>query len=201
MKVFSPSRVMDFTAAYRLWQAPFSERKLEPLMRLNDLSSVRSVLDVGCGPGTSTAHFAGAEYLGLDINPRYIAFARRKYRREFIAVDVREFSVPEGARFDFILVNSLFHHMDSESTREVLYHLSTLLSDDGYVHILDLVMPDRGILPRALARWDRGDHARPLSEWRAIFTEFLEPVVFEPYPLGLFGVTLWSMVYFKGRKR
>jgi hypothetical protein len=34
-----------------------------------------------------------------------------------------------------------------------------------------------------------------------MFAESFEPVVFEPYPLGLAGVTLWNMVYFKGRRR
>lgn len=192
---------MELTNVYRLWQAPFAERKLEPLLRHNDLGRVQNVLDVGCGPGTSTAHFERSGYLGVDINPGYIEFARRRHGRDFLAADVRDFSVPPGARYDFILVNSLFHHIDTETTRSVLRHLSTLLTDDGHVHVLDLVMPERGALPRALARWDRGQFPRALPEWRALFEECLEPVIFEPYPLGLFGVTLWSMVYFKGRKR
>jgi hypothetical protein len=29
----------------------------------------------------------------------------------------------------------------------------------------------------------------------------LEPVVFEPYPLGAAGMTFWNMIYFKGRVR
>ena len=192
---------MERAAAYRLWQAPFAEKKLEPLRRHNDVSKVSRVLDVGCGPGTNARHFSHADYLGLDLNPAYVEYARRRYGNRFEVADVTHYAAPSSEPFDFVLVNSLLHHIDAPNTRRVLAHLATLLSADGHVHILDLVMPERPGLPRMLARWDRGDHPRPLEEWRAIFSEAFEPVVFEPYPLGAFGVTLWSMVYFKGRRR
>lgn len=192
---------MNRVTAYRLWQAPFAERKLKPVRRHTDFSTIRRVLDVGCGPGTNTRHFAHADYLGLDINARYITAARRLYRREFIVTDVRNYDSPAGAKFDFILVNSFFHHIDLDGTRRILSHLRTLLTDDGHIHILDLILPESPGLPRSLARWDRGDYPRSLDEWRQIFGEAFEPVVVEPYPLGLLGVTLWSMVYFKGRRR
>jgi hypothetical protein len=69
------------------------------------------------------------------------------------------------------------------------------------VHILDLVLPARPSVSRLLARADRGAYPRPLDQWRELFTTSFEPVVFEPYPLGAGGVTLWNMVYFKGRAR
>jgi hypothetical protein len=69
------------------------------------------------------------------------------------------------------------------------------------VHILDLVLPSEPSVSRFLARADRGDYPRPLPEWRDIFESAFEPVVFEPYPLGAMGMTLWNMVYFKGRTR
>jgi hypothetical protein len=52
-----------------------------------------------------------------------------------------------------------------------------------------------------LARADRGAFPRPLEEWRALFDEAFDVVEFEPYPLGFAGVTLWNMVYCKGRSR
>lgn len=148
---------MNRVTAYRLWQAPFAERKLEPLRRHNDFPSIRRVLDVGCGPGTNTRHFAHADYLGLDINPLYIIYARRLYQRKFVVTDVRNYESATGAKFDFILVNSLFHRIDLDGTRRILSHLGTLLADGGHIHILDLVMPVRPGLPRSLARWERGD--------------------------------------------
>ena len=195
------ARLMEFTFAYRLWQAPFAERKLAPLWAHNDVSRARRVLDVGCGPGTNTHHFASADYLGLDFNPAYIESARKRHGREFVVADVTKYEVARDQRFDLILANSLFHHIDTANTRRILAHLATLLSDDGHIHIFDLVLPPEPSVARFVARMDRGDYPRPLEEWSTIFTEAFEPVVFEPYPLGAGGATLWNMVYFKGRAR
>jgi SAM-dependent methyltransferase len=193
--------LLENSLVYRVWQAPFAERKLLPLLNHNDVQGARRVLDVGCGPGTNTHHFADAEYLGIDFNPAYVESARRRHGRDFIVADVTTYRVPADRRFDLILANSLFHHIDDRSTRRILSHLATLLTDDGHVHILDLVLPPRPSVSRLLARADRGDYPRPLEQWRELFTTDFEPVVFEPYGLGAAGLTLWSMVYFKGRAR
>ena len=193
--------IMEQPLGYRLWQAPFAERKLAPVFRHTDRASIRRVLDVGCGPGTNTHHFMQADYLGLDINPRYIESARRRHGRNFVAADVTRYRVEESERFDCVLVNSFLHHVDTENVRRILSHLATLLTPDGHVHILDLVMPPHASVGRLLARWDRGDYPRPLDEWRGLFTEAFEPVVFEPYALSGGGITLWNMIYFKGRAR
>ena len=195
------SYVMRHTAAYRLWQAPFAGRKFAPVLRHNDVSSARSVLDVGCGPGTNTRYFANAAYLGLDINPDYIAYAQKRYDRDFAVTDVREYSDRTGERFDFILVNSFFHHIDDSDSRKIMANLARLLTTGGSIHILDLVMPESAGLARLLARADRGDYPRSLGAWLRLFSESFEPTLFEPYAMGLPGVTLWNMVYFRGHRR
>jgi SAM-dependent methyltransferase len=197
----SLSAIMEDVTAYRLWQAPFAEKKLAPLLRRPDIARARSVLDVGCGPGTNTAHFAASDYLGIDWNADYIGYARRRHRREFVAADVRTYAPRAGTGFDFILVNSLLHHIDDSGTHELLSKLASLLTSEGHVHILDLVLPARWGVARSLAQLDRGRFARTLDSWKAIFQEHFDPVVLEPYPLGIFGLTLWNMVYFKGRRR
>ena len=106
-----------------------------------------------------------------------------------------------AARFDFILINSFLHHVDTPSTRGLLSQLGALLTEDGHVHILDLVLPARPSVPRLLARLDRGEFARPLEAWKQMFTETFATEVFEPYALTGLGATLWEMVYFKGRAK
>ena len=192
---------MEFTHAYRLWQAPFAENKFAPILAHNDLRQVRRVLDVGCGPGTNARHFAHAHYTGIDCNPAYIDYARRRHKGEFLVADATTYRVPSEQRFDFILVNSFLHHIDAENCCSILSHLSTLLTDDGHVHILDLVLARETSVARWLTLHDRGDFPRPLDELLEIVNLTLQPVLVQPYNLRIYRLKLWNMVYLKCRTK
>ena len=200
-KVNFPEAVLEHTWVYRLWQAPFAEQKFAPIRENNDLSRVRSVLDVACGPGTNTRHFAHTDYLGIDYNESYIQNARRRYGRRFIVVDATDFTAAPEGRFDFILVNSFLHHLKTDDVRGILLHLRGLLARGGQIHILELVMPEQFSVARLLAKWDRGKFARSLDAWHSIFVDVFEPTLFTPYALTGVGLTLWNMVYFRGQAR
>lgn len=192
--------MLDWPLAYRLWQAPFVERKFAPVLAHNDLRTVRRALDVGCGPGTNARHFDRAVYIGADLSARYAADARRRLRRAFVVADARRLPVGRD-QFDFVLVNSLLHHVDDAGVRRILEDVSGALAAGGSVHVLELVLPPGRSVARLLARLDRGKFARPLEAWHALLTEAFEPLVFEPYTLGVGPLGLWYMVYFKGARR
>ena len=59
--VMSIYSILEATPIYRLWQAPFRQAKIVPLLHENDLSEVRLVSDVGCGPGTNANLFRHLE--------------------------------------------------------------------------------------------------------------------------------------------
>ena len=195
------SGIMANPTAYRLWQMPFAETKFRPILQHNDLTSIRRVLDVGCGPGTNSLFFKDVDYLGLDINPTYIVQASKRFGNRFQVADVCTYQAEPQDRFDFILLNSLLHHIDTLHTERILQQLSKQLTADGHIHILDLVLPTNRSLARSLALSDRGDHPRPLQEWETIFSRYYLPVEFYPYPVALGGMTLWNMIYFKGKVR
>ena len=197
----SVSSLTQFPAVYRLWQAPFVRDKLAPLLRRNEIARARRVLDVGCGPGTNAGEFLHAEYVGIDLSESYIDAARQRHPGTFKVADVRTYEAVSEDRYDFVLINSLLHHLDSASVSHILEAVSNQLADDGHVHILELVLPKRISLSQALARLDRGDYPRPLDEWHQLFGEVFEELVFEPYVVGRLGIAMWEMVYFKGRAR
>lgn len=198
--------IMRQPLIYRLWMAPFAEKKFAPIAARNDMSRVRRVLDVGCGPGTNAPHFAASDYLGIDINPQYIRDAERRYGRigekvRFRAEDAATFALPPNERFDFVLVNSFLHHVDEATTRSILSNLRYLLTEDGFIHIIELVLPEEFSAARMLAKADRGNYPRPLEEWREIFAEYYDGVEFVPYDVGLGDFCLWKFVYFKAKPR
>jgi SAM-dependent methyltransferase len=167
----------------------------------NDLARVRRVLDVGCGPATNTAWFKDCNYLGVDINAAYIESARRRFARDFLVADVTQYEFPDQDGFDFVLANSLLHHIDDAGVHKLLSRLATLLGNDGHVHIIDLVLPLHRGMPRMLARLDRGCYPRTLESWKGVFAQHFDFVVFEPFPLRLAGVAFWDLVYFKGKRK
>lgn len=191
-------RLLELPVVYRAWQAPFADAKLRPFLARVDLAKVRRVLDVGCGPGTNARAFRHTDYVGVDINPGYIATATRRFPGRFVVGDVADERVLPDERFDCVFANSLMHHLPDPVVRSLLKRMARLTTPDGSVHVLDLALPEGPSPARALARLDRGRHARPLAEWRALFTEHLDERHLEVYPLGLPGVPLWWMVYFNG---
>lgn len=193
-------RLLENPRVYRLWQMPFAEAKFAPVRRHGEPAAAKRVLDIGCGPGTNASLFSESDYLGLDINPKYIEQAKRRFGDRFVVADVTRDELPEWEPFDFVLVNSLLHHLDTHDVRKLLAAVARHLDADGHVHILDLVQPKRPGVARLLARLDRGDFPRPLADWETLFSEAFEPVVLEPYPLP-HRPALWNMVYFKGRAR
>lgn len=194
-------RLVAVPLAYRLWQAPFAGAKFRPVVAHNDLRETARVLDVGCGPGTNADHFRGAEYVGIDINPRYVAHAQRRRPGRFVVADATDLPHTGDGDYDFILVNSLLHHLPEEQVKRLLAELSDALAPDGFIHILELVLPQRRSVARLLARWDRGDYPRPIAVWRDLFEQRFQPAVLEQYEVGIAGLTLWNMVYFKGCPR
>lgn len=192
-------RALEHPLVYRVLQAPFQERKLAPCLGHLSLHRSTRVLDVGCGPGTNTWHFRETQYTGVDINPEYIASAQRRFRRRFLVGDVRNPTVLPAEEFDCVLVNSLLHHLDDAAAQGLLSRLPRLLAPGGRIHVLDLVLPPRASVARILARLDRGRHARPIDEWRQLFEQSLVVEQLSEYPLGVFGLPLWQMVYFIGR--
>jgi SAM-dependent methyltransferase len=190
-------RLLEHPLIYAAWQTPFVAQKFAPVERALRHEEIRRVLDVGCGPGTNAARFKGFDYVGLDINERYLSIARSKHPGQFIQADLASADLSALGRFDTILVNSFLHHLPDAAVERTLAQLQQLLDPAGKVHILELVLPERRSLARMMARLDRGKFARPLSSWHRLFTTYFEPLVEEPYG---FGGGLWAMIYFQGRR-
>ncbi|HEX8475834.1 MAG TPA: methyltransferase domain-containing protein [Pyrinomonadaceae bacterium] len=96
---------------------------------------VRSVLDFGCGTGSSTPYLLetlGAESLvGVDISANSLDVARRTYgdeaRARFMLMD--EFQ--PAAQFDLVFCNGVFHHIPLEQRAAAVDYVMRALRPAG----------------------------------------------------------------------
>ena len=191
-------RLLEHPAVYGAWQAPFAAQKFAPVERWLREHEFRKVLDVGCGAGTNAGRFDQVEYVGIDVNERYLQAARARFRGRFIQADLTTADLTSLGTFDVILINSFLHHLDDVAVERILAQAAGLLTANGRIHILELVLPEQRSVARLMAQLDRGQYPRPLERWRELFGAAFEPEVVEPYFLG---GCLWSMVHFQGRRR
>ena len=103
------------------------------------------VLDVGCGPGKTTAllHYVfqpDGEAVGVDIAESRILYARSFYGyRKGIKFDVRAVRQPMAdlGRFDFIWVRFVLEYY-REGAFDIIKNISANLKPGGYMCLLDL---------------------------------------------------------------
>ncbi len=189
------ARLLETPHAYNLWQRFFARTKIEAL---EPIPPFLHVLDIGCGPGTNSAHFAKNQYTGIDINPRYIEFARKRHRGNFIVGDVTHYDFSKIGTFEVILLNSFLHHISDDSLNPLLHRAKQLLSEKGHVYIIDMFLPDRFGPAYVLSRLDRGAYVRRPDHWKALLGKHFSCQDFREFNLSLGPVPLWKMFYFKG---
>lgn len=192
-------RLLAHPRVYALWQAPFVRQKLAPFLACNEVAAIRRVLDVGCGPGTNAGLFVGKDYLGVDLDPGYVARARARFGPRFRVGDAAALDVADFGAVDCLFVNSLTHHLDDTAAERLLCR-TDLVTGDGRLHLIDLHLPERGV-SRRLALADRGEHPRPLDRLRDLVARHWVIDVEAPFALTLAGLDLWAMVYLRAAPR
>jgi len=134
-----------------------------------------SYLDMGCGTGFLRDHLRNADYLGVDINPTYIAAARRKRGECFQVGDALEIgNLPR--QFDRIIAIGLLHHLDDPQVRAVLAGARSRLLSGGEIFIIDALWPpdDVNRIGRILRSSDNGAYVRTLAGWEKLFAAELK---------------------------
>jgi ubiquinone/menaquinone biosynthesis C-methylase UbiE len=151
----------------------------------NDFKAIRAVirrhlrvrqglrtLDLGCGPGAFAGLFAGDDYVGVDLNARYIDHARKTQPGAFIVSDARHVDLPDG-RFDQILIFGLLHHLSDEDVRAVLSESRRLLVPGGRVLVIEDIpaISRLNLIGHLIHRVENGEHIRPVEEYQRLYSE------------------------------
>ena len=127
MKVSNPlnirEKILKNTFVYRLSQnivAPptLGAQTVKDFLSTNHNSKI---LDLGCGYGEISQYFPNScNYLGVDLNPSYINYARQKHKRdntEFIVGDISDFDLANRGPFDLVYFKGVLHHLRSDQIK------------------------------------------------------------------------------------
>ena len=151
----------------------------------NDFKAIRAVirrhlktgagvrtLDLGCGPGEFAGEFAGGDYVGADLNARYIAHARRTQPGAFVVTDARNVDLPDR-RFDQVLIFGLLHHLPDDDVRAVLAEARRLLVPGGRVLAIEDIpaISRMNLIGHLIHNVENGEHIRPPEEYRRLYGE------------------------------
>lgn len=121
------------------------------------------ILDIGCGTSGILAHLPEVDYIGFDLNPKYVDAASRRYgaRGRFICADVNAAPAEAKGVFDRVLALGLLHHLEDEEAVGLMALARRLLAPDGRLVTLDTCHRDgQPRLARFLIDRDRGRNTR-----------------------------------------
>lgn len=134
-----------------------------------------SIIDIGCSTGACAASIVpmtSNRYVGLDIEPRYVALAaRRAPDGRFVAMDARRMAFPD-ASFDLAMFIGVMHHMDDQLVKDCLSEVSRVLRPEGRVIVAEPVYTPGRWLSTVLLNMDRGRYIRDEPGYRKLFGGF-----------------------------
>ena len=151
----------------------------------NDFKAIRAVirrhlrvgqglrtLDLGCGPGAFADVFDGDDYVGVDLNRRYIEHAQRTRPGTFLVSDARRIDLPDG-RFDQVLIFGLLHHLSDTDVRAVLAEARRLLVPGGRILAVEDIpaISKLNLVGHLIHNIENGEFIRPPEEYRKLYAE------------------------------
>jgi ubiquinone/menaquinone biosynthesis C-methylase UbiE len=169
------------------------QRRTRELIHVHlDAKAGERVLDICCGIG----EFAGevsSDYLGIDLNPRFIEAASRRWtgaaRKSFRVMDALRMDLPDRHFDRTMWINGLHHFSDEDAVR--------LLREIGRVTrtralIIDPDGTPRGLVRRALLAADRGDWMRTPEAQRQLIGSVLPIREVVTYRVGFYAEVLYD---------
>jgi len=132
-----------------------------------------STLDLGCGPGAFAPLFDGDDYVGADLNARYVDYAKKRYKREFLHSDARKLNVPDG-RFEQVLIFGLLHHLSDDDVRAVLKEATRVVKPGGHILAIEDIpaISKLNLIGHLVHHAENGEHIRPADDYRRLYNEY-----------------------------
>ena len=133
---------------------------------INDRSKKIKILDIGCGSGEISRFFNDLDYIGIDVNPDYIEFARKIYKKNFEVMNAQKLRFKKRY-FDYVVIIGVLHHMDDKNCNLILNEITRVIKDNGKIIIIEDVNTQSRIdlFGNLIRKLDVGEHIRTKKEW------------------------------------
>lgn len=172
--------VLAFPRAYELWLNLVGAPACATVL-VNEYIQPRvgdRILDIGCGPGTIVSYLPSCDYVGFDLNPKYIEIAKAHFpRAQFVCERVSQFSLANEKSFDVVMALGIVHHLDDAEALQLFQTAYDALRPGGKLVTCDGVWTDD---QSRTARWllarDRGEYVRCEREYAGIASQVFSRV-------------------------
>ncbi len=173
----------------KFFDSPYTFKIIRSLLESGNTSELRllrdhirpseKVLDIGCGTGD----FSGLSqhYCGVDMNSRFIAYARKRYGKNFSVMDATALPF-RHKEFDTALLLSMLHHFSEHTLKKILKETARV---SRRLIVVDLIQK-KNFISRLLYALDRGDYIRSFKEQKRIISSFFsieKAFIFDASPL------------------
>jgi 2-polyprenyl-3-methyl-5-hydroxy-6-metoxy-1,4-benzoquinol methylase len=133
-------------------------------------SGVR-LLDIGCGPAPDRDLMGDVEWVGLELEEKYVRYVNKRLRPGDLIVQggVDDLSSLHLGDFDVILLSGVLHHLSDTEAVGVLQDCLRVLAPHGSVITIDPVRTtSASSLETFLINSDRGKHIRKPEEYESL---------------------------------
>jgi len=165
------TRILDLPGSYRLLgkiACVVTNARVAYARQYLEVRAGERVLDLGCGPGDILSALPDCEYVGIDVEERYIEAARKRFggRGTFRCVPLEHFVLEAPESFDLVMANGVLHHLDDPQADAMLGLAARAMKRGGRMVTLDgCYIQGQSRIAKALLRRDRGNFIRDPSAY------------------------------------
>jgi SAM-dependent methyltransferase len=144
-------------------------------------TSTGKLLDFGCANGNTFPAFVDFEYYGIDVDAKFVDYARNKFRNypnaHWVTADIRD-NPFEDNTFDYVLFASTGHHIPDDMLCKILKSLIGVVKKNGLIYLIDIVArPGKdNWWKELLIRYDQGQFTRTEIQYKDIISQFCSEV-------------------------
>lgn len=176
-------RLMGLQDKYRLYVEEF----IKPFPGIK-------ILDIGCGTAAILNFLpSDVDYIGYDVNFKYIEYAKKKYERraKFYNERVADMQFSHLEMFDVVMADGLMHHLPENEAEELFRIGYQQLKNNGFMLTIDPAFTNgQKLFDKFITSMDRGQHVKYAEEYKNIAQSVFSKVeVREVKGIGIFSLT------------